>query len=1100
MKRFLCIAGLFCVASFSASNLHAQNALGAPEWLAMGGAVGNVTAIYFIDPLHGVTAANGGFYYTTLDQWNPSTTNGSIGSIRSIRFIQGKLYAASQGTDVLVSTDSGKTWSPSGLNLNNANDVYADGSGTIRILTDPMMCFARIDPMHCVATGNGSIFVSSDGGQNWTTAVTGINTASTGVFGDSCYHTFICPGPKETEVLRSADSGQTWQSVITGSYPYPEFIYGASTVPYLSDMESLFRSTDDGVTWKQITSVAGGPYVMGVGGPMGEHAWINFQGGIWKTTDGGDGFLHSGVNLTDSNGAPLLQQDTFSVPFLLTSMCNPFLIAVPFEADVPGMSETISVASNNPGDFSIMGSNAISLSMGDYDSLWLAYDPHHSIDTATITFENHWNCSDWTETRTIIILSYPSAQIVPPAPFAGNCKPATEAAFVKLDSCSTLIIDSVNIPPKIASRFHLNAPLPDTLRLGVNDSLFFTFDPADTLVTISDSIEIFAHILGTDLNDALNFFNYNAYLGDSEFTSFAQFIPVHLVALPSGVALFSPDSAVSLQRASSCERAIDTSVTFTNVGCTPDTIVQTALSGTGYSMTGASAPIIIPSDSSISFELRFVAPDTGLFQGMLNLTVNSNESKTLFIPLSGVGLPPMGILSMPTRSIETGGFSICLGDTVVMDTLSNTGCDTLVISNVSIIGDSDFTIVSPNGNLLIPPDSIGIVTIHFKPLAKGPRIASVSFHSSNLNGTGFGIDTGFAVSGGGLNGTMILSADPSFDVGLTSICQEIDTFFVVQNIGCDTLNITAASLSSSAFYLANDSTQAQLIPGAYDTIWLKTQVDTTGGARVNIDSLTIVSDGTPSYTRVVLSREIAYPVTWRLYPSPPDSASAGTDVTFKIIQSGTLPSNVTTLDFTLTYNDDLLGFIRAEEPSVDTVGYMRTSDALANLRFQVSPVGSDSVIATLHFFPYVAAILQTAIDLDSISLSSSLGLPNDCIASITSGQTRFTLVPSCGSDELSTFLQNGSIIIDNISPNPASGGIVVGISDIVGNASGSRGSISAELSIIDALGRTVLQQNVLLTGGGKDQFQVNIEDLPSGIYAVQLHGAGLASTREFIKE
>ena len=736
------------------------------------------------------------------------------------------------------------------------------------------------------------------------------------------------------------------------------------------------------------------------------------------------------------------------------------------------------------------------LSIGRYDSLWLAYDPHHSIDTVTITFDNQWNCSEWAETRTVIILSYPKALIVPPPAFAGNCKPATEAAFVKLDSCSTLIIDSVDIPQEIFSRFHLNTALPDTLRLGVNDSLFFTFDPGDTLATISDSVEIFAHIMGTDLNTALNFFNYDAYLGDSDFAFIDQFIPVRLVALPGGVALFSPDSAVALQRASFCERTIDTAVTFTNDGCTPDTILQTALSGTGYSMTGASAPIIIPPDSSITFDLQFVAPDTGLFQGALNVTVTSNETKTLSIPLSGVGLPPMGILSMPTRSIDAGGFSICSGDTVVMDTLSNTGCDTLIISNVSVAGDSDFTIVSTSGNSQIPPDSIGIVTIHFKPLAKGPRSASVSFHSANLNGTGSGMDTNFAVNGIGLNGTMILSAAPTFDVGPTSICEEIDTFVVVQNIGCDTLNITAMSLTSSAFYFTNDTVLSVLLtPGAYDTIWLNTQIDTTGGATVNIDSLTIVSDGNPSYTHIVLSREIAYPVTWRLYPSPPDSATVGTDVTFKIIQSSILPSNITTLDFTLTYNDDLLGFIRAEEPSVDTVGYTRTADGLAHLRFQVTPVGSDSVVATLHFYPYVAASLQTFLDVDSIGFVSSLGGLNACIISDSAmepAQTVFTLIPACGTDELSGVLQNGSVSIDNITPNPASGTIVVGVS--------SPSSISAELSIIDALGRTVNHQNVVLSAGAENPLLINIEDLASGIYAVELRGVGIVSMREFIKE
>ena len=170
IKRFLCVAALCCVASFSANNLRAQAQIVWPEWrLVAQGLPGTFSAIYFFDPLHGVTAANNGstLYYSIPDHWFPSTVPTGITLIREIRSIQGKLYAASAGTDVLVSTDSGKSWQFSGLNLNNANDVYADGTGTIRILGDPMVRFARIDPLHCVATGKGSIFVSTDGGQNW---------------------------------------------------------------------------------------------------------------------------------------------------------------------------------------------------------------------------------------------------------------------------------------------------------------------------------------------------------------------------------------------------------------------------------------------------------------------------------------------------------------------------------------------------------------------------------------------------------------------------------------------------------------------------------------------------------------------------------------------------------------------------------------------------------------------------------------------------------------------------------------------------------------------------------------------------------------------
>jgi hypothetical protein len=882
IKRFVLIAVLFC--GFGAGELRAQAQIVFPTWrLVAGGLPGIFTAVYFFDPLHGVTAANNGanLYYTIPNKWLQSSMPTGVSLIRQFRFIQGKLYAASQGTDILVSTDSGRSWQFSGLNLNNANDVYADGSGNIRILTDPMTRFARIDTLDCVATGNGSIFRSSDGGLNWTSVVTGIDPASTGAFGDPCLHVFVCPSPVDDAIIRSTDSGQTWKSVYTGSYRYPESIDGASTVLYLSDLFNLYRSIDDGNTWTPVYTVDSGPLTMYVWGPMGDHVAVGWLGppfsGIWMTTTGGDENLHSGVNLSDSNGAPLLQFDTFRVPLRLTSTCNPFLIAIPFEADVRGMSEKVSFTANNPGDFAIIGPDTISLRIGAYDSLWLAYNPHHSIDTVLFTFENHWNCSDWTETRTVIVLSYPQALIATPPPLTGHCNPATEGIFVKLDSCEFMVVDSLNIPPEISSRLRFTGSLPDTLRVGVNDSLFFTFDPSDTVANILDSVQVFAHYLGTNLSSDLNYWNFNAYLsGDSNFAFFQQLVPVNLIALS-----------------------------------------------------------------------------------------NSN------------------------------------------------------------------------------------------PLA---------------------------------------TATPSVDAGLTSICQSRDTFVVIQNLGCLPINITGATVSSPDFVITGGGGDTTLAPNAYDTIHLQTNTDTAGGKLTNNATLTVSSNAPTPLAPISLSSEILYPVVWNLHLSHPDSAMPGADVTFKIIQSGKLPPSVTALDLTITYDDDLLRFVRAEEPSVDTIGYNRTADGLAHLTFHVTPVGSDSIIATLHFYPYVASMTQTAITLANPNLSSTFGGSGDCIASISTGQTVFTLIPICGSPQLSSFLLTGTVTIDNIEPNPATGSIVVSV------ASGFPATASAELSIIDALGRTLCSNNVALVGGEENHFPLNIDNLPSGIYAIHLRGAGVTSTREFVKE
>ncbi len=106
------------------------------------------------------------------------------------------------------------------------------------------------------------------------------------------------------------------------------------------------------------------------------------------TTTGGDDNLHSAVAITDSNGAPLGQEDTMNVPFRVVSMCNSFLIPIALEADVPGLSIEARLTSNSGGDVKLLGSDSIYFSQPVLnqrivqDTMWIAYDPHHLVDRA----------------------------------------------------------------------------------------------------------------------------------------------------------------------------------------------------------------------------------------------------------------------------------------------------------------------------------------------------------------------------------------------------------------------------------------------------------------------------------------------------------------------------------------------------------------------------------------------------------------------------------------------------------------------------------------------------------------------------------------------
>ena len=104
---------------------------------------GEIDGIYFFDTLHGVVSAqiDSGindaeyiFYTSDTRTWRQVVLPRSVTQINAIRLIDGKLYVACFGPDLLVSTDSGATWSFSGLNDSDAWDVYADRNDSIQTL------------------------------------------------------------------------------------------------------------------------------------------------------------------------------------------------------------------------------------------------------------------------------------------------------------------------------------------------------------------------------------------------------------------------------------------------------------------------------------------------------------------------------------------------------------------------------------------------------------------------------------------------------------------------------------------------------------------------------------------------------------------------------------------------------------------------------------------------------------------------------------------------------------------------------------------------------------------------------------------------------
>ncbi|HEY3875258.1 MAG TPA: T9SS type A sorting domain-containing protein [Candidatus Kapabacteria bacterium] len=434
-----------------------------------------IQAYYFWGINSGVLAAQDPnfkiIYISQNTSWKLASVPTGVSTIRQIRPIAGKLYAANDDTDLLVSLDSGETWHFAGLGLRNSYDVYADPFGTIHTLTDSMRMFARVDERHCMATGtNNQAWISNDGGVTWMSVSVGMNDTSSFVYGDTCKKVFVYHGDEGT-VYRSTDFGQTWIQTFVGCGGYSEVIAGTNSVVYLFTVQGLYRSIDAGASWTTIYETLFDPHFLSVFGPLGQDvAVIGPNGGfdqtdVWLTTDGGDYGLRTPIQLSDSLGNLL---DTL----ILSDFCLGTPIPIPFLSTLDSLVVQPRIISDSFHEYSIVDSAPLHLFANIPDTTWLLFKPHSLPDSSSVTlsFENKWHCSTWQEFRTIIVTT-----------------PSLEAVQQEHLAHPTQIIFTA--PQQVGTASYTNSGCePDTLLdESVDDTLFAWIGDSLPLVVFPDS-------------------------------------------------------------------------------------------------------------------------------------------------------------------------------------------------------------------------------------------------------------------------------------------------------------------------------------------------------------------------------------------------------------------------------------------------------------------------------------------------------------------------------------------------------------------------------------------------------------------------------------
>lgn len=189
------------------------------------------------------------------------------------------LYAAVANRGVWKSTDGGATWfeTATGLPHFNSYDILADPA-------DPNRAWVAMGegPLRDGRHIAGGIWVTVDGGQNWSAANDGLNIVSNQTPGNTgSFHQIVASpadpnrlytsnvAPGQAAIYRSDDAGSTWRVIADASTERPNPYQGAlraydigvhPTDPdriVIGSDDTLLGSTDGGDSWTDLTTDEG---------------------------------------------------------------------------------------------------------------------------------------------------------------------------------------------------------------------------------------------------------------------------------------------------------------------------------------------------------------------------------------------------------------------------------------------------------------------------------------------------------------------------------------------------------------------------------------------------------------------------------------------------------------------------------------------------------------------------------------------------------------------------------------------------------------------------------------------------------------------------
>ncbi len=872
-------------------------------------------------------------------------------------------------------------------------------------------------------------------------------------------------------------------------------IYVQTASRITAGFKGMWRSTNEGQNWASI----GGPtntvetrFSVPESCNGGIVAAADSNGGIWITTDGGDGSLIA-------VGPPIIAHSSFdSTPVCLSTQAWVSFTSVQCRT----LTITSDSVQNDPtGAFTALAhSFPIRLEQGTSDTFGIRFHPkqgsgHYTASLHIIGYDSSkYGRIAFDTVITINATAFSNSSIVMTSANKINyhavqgCQSRDTLLTLSNLTCDTIALTTAQLA---GSGFTLTgSKLPFIL-------------PPDSIYRVL--VHYAPKSDGDTAGTLLYYVNQRGVLDTVQVKLSGQFAP-------PGPELSSSSSSISFADISLCAAPSDTLIILRNVGC--DSLIidsDSLLLGQGYTIDQLSIPVVLSPDSRVAVHVHFKPTTTVQSTSTLrfHVTAGHGQNDSIQIVLSGKGVAGEGILALSNVTATLPTTTFCSGDSTTF-LYRNSGCDTLILTKVQLSGDPDFTTSLANTSSLAPGDSV-LVTIHFVPQQKNNRSATFTIRSHSIKDPSHEADTTLTFSANVISGNSLLSLDTTTrDFGSGSLCRSADTAIVFKNAGCDTMSVNSVTLVGANMILVGGNAKPTLAPGESDTLHVQY---VASGAGTSLGTLTVNAGTNPDTTAIIhITAQAIAPESVHLATSIGRSNILWGDTTTVFVYANSPVSNrgLNAISFGVSYDGDLLTETNATTSipnATFSVASLQQSGITATLPITITgnnlSLDPSQPIAAIHFRTTLGDSSTTPISVTKLTLNNGDASYANCTLSADAGSSSFVLAHTCGDSTIVAALEKKlAFTIESITPNPTTGKLSI----VVDNNS----QLPIHFSLFDALGREVesgVLGNPSQPPAGlrsekrvkqNDDFDLNLGSHESGSYFLRLSTPERVETRRIV--